>query len=189
MGMNNSTRDGIVPDFFAEGIGLGADNQYVRTNNGPSEGITYTDAIVTVDVAADALQGKFAVNFNRGGNNMSIYVVDATKNYMVVQSNNRCPDGTDHKTHTIQFGVNPGHKYYIIASEKQSVELFSFGYCSTADENYYSEGAATGIESIVAAEAPANNKIFSIDGRFVGTEKAGLKNGLYIMNGKKFMVK
>ena len=188
MGMNNSTRDGIIPDFFAEGIGLGADNQYVRTNNGPSEGITYTDAIVTLEIAETALQGKFAVNFNRGGNNMSIYVVDATKNYMVVQSNNRCPDGTEPKTHTIQFGVNPGHKYYILSSEKQSVELFAIGYCSTASENYYNEGT-TAIELPEAPKAvkalDVNAPIYNLAGQRV---TANFK-GIVLQNGQKYILR
>lgn len=52
---------------------------------------------------------------------------------------------------------------------------------------YLSEGT-TGITTINTAVAPANGRIYSIDGRFVGTEKAALTKGLYIQNGKKFVV-
>ena len=38
-------------------------------------------------------------------------------------------------------------------------------------------------------EKPADNKIYTIDGRYVGTDKAALVKGLYIQNGKKFIVK
>ena len=56
---------------------------------------------------------------------------------------------------------------------------------------YYDNNITDGIESIttIAPVVKENNNIYSIDGRFVGTEKASLKSGLYIMNGKKVVVK
>lgn len=49
----------------------------------------------------------------------------------------------------------------------------------------------TAIETIqVANPRPAmNGKIYSIDGRYVGTDLSVLKHGIYIMNGKKLVIK
>lgn len=54
------------------------------------------------------------------------------------------------------------------------------------------EGTGTGIADTVADSAvgqPADNRIFSIDGRYVGTDEAKLPKGLYIRGGKKFLKK
>ena len=48
----------------------------------------------------------------------------------------------------------------------------------------------TGIDGVITesvVDKPADNRIYSIDGRYVGTDTDALKEGIYIMNGKKFM--
>jgi hypothetical protein len=48
----------------------------------------------------------------------------------------------------------------------------------------------TGIDGVITESVvgkPADNRIYSIDGRYVGTDTDALKEGIYIMNGKKFM--
>ena len=48
----------------------------------------------------------------------------------------------------------------------------------------------TGIDGVITEPVvgkPADNRIYSIDGRYVGTDTDALKEGIYIMNGKKFM--
>ena len=48
----------------------------------------------------------------------------------------------------------------------------------------------TGIDGVITEPVvgkPADNRIYSIDGRCVGTDAGALKEGIYIMNGKKFM--
>ena len=193
MGSNNTGRDGIDPLFFIEGL---TNNDYVRTNSDNTHGTTYTDAIVTIKVAAEAdggQYGKVAINYNRGGNLSAMYVVDQTakngEGMMVLQSRTRCSDESV-KTHTAQFGVEPGHTYYIVSSEKQSVELYSIGFCPASSE-VYGAGSTTGIENIETSTVatPTTGKIYTIDGRYVGKDKAALVKGLYIMDGKKFVVK
>lgn len=78
-----------------------------------------------------------------------------------------------------------------MASEKGSVEFYAIGFCATTSEKYGAIGTTTGIENIstTTVAAPADNKIYSIDGRLVGTQKEGLAPGLYIQNGKKFIQK
>ena len=45
----------------------------------------------------------------------------------------------------------------------------------------------TGISSVKADGKPVNSRIFSIDGRSLGTDLNTLGKGLYIVNGKKIM--
>ena len=133
------------------------------------------------------------MNYNRGANSSAMYVVDRTANngegMRVLQSVTRCPDEII-KTHTAQFSVEPGHTYYVMASEKLSVELYAIGYCPVTSE-VYGAGSTTGIENIETSTVatPTTGKIYTIDGRYVGKDKAALVKGLYIMDGKKFVVK
>lgn len=47
----------------------------------------------------------------------------------------------------------------------------------------------TAIDKVVTeqTERPADNRIYSIDGRYMGTDASVLKDGIYIRNGKKFV--
>ena len=52
------------------------------------------------------------------------------------------------------------------------------------------KSVATGINDITNTSATtkkANGRIYTIDGRYVGTNKAMLPSGLYIVDGKKFV--
>ena len=185
MGMNNSTRDGIDPDMFLEGV---ENNDYVRKAGDSDQGNVVNDAIVKISVPAESTYGRVILNYNRGGNNSAMYVVDQTKSMQVLQSTTRCPDDAV-KTHAAVFNVQPGHDYYVMASEKGSVELYAVGFCSAADAKYATLGT-TGIENVtVNTVVPADGKIYAIDGRFVGKDMNNLAKGIYIMNGKKFAVK
>ena len=87
-------------------------------------------------------------------------------------------DAEGNKGVPVEWSVDleAGREYYLIASDN-NIAMPVFKY----------EVGATSIEA-VAVES-ANGKIFSIDGRYVGTAKANLVKGLYIQNGKKFIVK
>ena len=192
MGMNNSTRDGIDVMNFAEGL---TNNSYVRKAGnadqkpeGSETGYVINDAIIKINVPADGNYGRVILNYNRGGNNSAMYVVDSTKTNQVLQTVNRCPDDAV-KTHTAIFNVQPNHTYYVMASEKGSVELYAIGYCSATDAKYAALGVASGIKAIenVAKTAVNNNMIYTISGRMVGTNREALSKGLYIQNGKKFV--
>ena len=75
--------------------------------------------------------------------------------------------------------LEAGRKYYLIAGDN-NIAVFT---------QKFTAGGVDGIESVVTKSEIKNNNIYSIDGRFVGTEKSSLKSGLYIMNGKKVVVK
>ena len=189
MGMNNSVRDGIDPAYFIDGV---EGNGYIRKALTSDQGNDINDAVVKISVPAGTTYGRVILNYNRGGNNSAMYVVDATPTNAngprnVLQAVTRCPDDVV-KTHSAVFNVEPGHEYYVMASDKGSVELYAIGYCSADSEKYAAIGSTTGINSVTAnAAEKVNNRIYSIDGRFVGTDASALTNGVYIQNGKKFV--
>lgn len=45
----------------------------------------------------------------------------------------------------------------------------------------------TAIDNVPTVEKKADNRIYSIDGRYMGTDASVLKDGIYIKNGKKFV--
>ncbi|MCH5307164.1 MAG: hypothetical protein J1E37_03730, partial [Prevotella sp.] len=81
--------------------------------------------------------------------------------------------------------VEPGHKYYVLASEKQSVELYGIGFTPVTATNYYSE-TPTGIANVTANKVQGDNKMYNLAGQRI-TEPA--KGQIYIMNGKKYIAK
>ena len=57
------------------------------------------------------------------------------------------------------------------------------------DEVLAVDPTATGIKGISITERPADNRIYSIDGRYIGTKKESLQPGIYIKDGKKIVIK
>ena len=70
---------------------------------------------------------------------------------------------------------------------------FTPGNIFFLDEVQLESVTTSGIEGVTAGEAgsvsgkPADNRIYSIDGRNVGTDTGTLKAGINIRNGKKFV--
>ncbi|MCF0244425.1 MAG: hypothetical protein HUK06_06600, partial [Bacteroidaceae bacterium] len=93
------------------------------------------DAIVTIEVGANAEQGQIIFEHNRGGNNYSFYVIDATKQKQVMMSTPRCPDDNIKNNYSV-FNVYPGRRYYVISSDKGSVELYGIYYNKVSSDNY-----------------------------------------------------
>ncbi len=204
MGMNNSSRTGIESLFFYEGL---ENNDYVYSDTADDDvtGASDTFYYTIVTVTNDTYYGKVAINYSRGDNLSAMYVVDATANdregMMVLQSLTHMNSVTDAegksliKTHIAEFGVVPGHTYYIMASEKLSVELYTLGFCPVTASEYENEvinggDVPSGIQNVTTTKTtPNDGKIYSIDGRYVGTETGSLSKGVYIMNGQKFIVK
>lgn len=57
----------------------------------------------------------------------------------------------------------------------------------TGNQTAWEEAGTNGINTINAATAKTDNRIFSIDGKFVGTDASVLSNGIYVKNGQKFV--
>ena len=55
------------------------------------------------------------------------------------------------------------------------------------DEVLVVDPNATGIQEIKVAKPTTEGKIYTLDGRYVGTDFSQLRRGVYIVNGKKVM--
>lgn len=102
------------------------------------------------------------------------------------------------------LGSNDGKLYYITADKKISGLKAFFKPVSTSNaklsiafdstDNDF-DNNTTGIEAIKdymdqdAANSSANKSIYNINGQFMGTNPAILPQGIYVKNGKKFIVK
>ena len=103
------------------------------------------------------------------------------------------------------LGSNDGKLYYITAdkeisglkaflkpADNNSGAKLSIAFDSTVNDQ---DNNTTGIEAIKdytdkeAANSSANKGIYNINGQFVGTNPAILPQGIYVKNGKKFIVK
>lgn len=103
------------------------------------------------------------------------------------------------------LGSNDGKLYYITAkkeisglkaflkpAENNSGAKLSIAFDSTDNDQ---DNNTTGIEAIKdytdqdAANSSANKGIYNINGQFMGTNPAILPQGIYVKNGKKFIVK
>lgn len=103
------------------------------------------------------------------------------------------------------LGSNDGKLYYITANkgisglkaflkpvENNSGAKLSIAFDSTDNDQ---DNNTTGIEAIKdyteqdAANSSANKGIYNINGQFMGTNSAILPQGIYVKNGKKFIVK
>lgn len=102
------------------------------------------------------------------------------------------------------LGSNDGKLYYITANKEISGLKAFFQPVSTSNAKlsiaFHStdndfDNNTTGIEAIKdymdqdAANSSANKGIYNINGQFMGTNPAILPQGIYVKNGKKFIVK
>lgn len=149
-----------------------------------------------------AVDGKVTLYYSSGFNNRSVFVWDMTSTLnegmgAQILANNieqgaekgdqMKADGVKDKVHTPTFDVVGGHTYYIFGSNAQQ-ELYQMTWTSFLKDTY---NGSTGIEdATVNVNTKVNeNRIYTIDGRYAGTQKSSLVKGLYIMNGKKVVVK
>ena len=55
-------------------------------------------------------------------------------------------------------------------------------------QNPWDNLVVDGIAEVNAAtQAKSDNRIYTLDGRFLGTDMKALKSGMYIVNGKKIL--
>lgn len=135
--------------------------------------------------------------------------IDAEKALIIADSNKKfdfvgtyVPTTMPVNSHFL--GSNDGKLYYITADKKISGLKAFFKPVSTSNaklsiafdstDNDF-DNNTTGIEAIKdytdqdAANSSANKGIYNINGQFMGTNPAILPQGIYVKNGKKFIVK
>ena len=58
------------------------------------------------------------------------------------------------------------------------------------DFGVFSDAYATGVRSVSAAkDRPADNKVYNLNGQFVGVDADNVAKGVYVVGGKKVVVK
>ena len=149
-------------------------------------------------VLTPKMNGKITYTYCRGKNgNTTMYVWDTNAadgvGAYVSANSSFFDEGEDAAyspmAHTVTCNVRAGHVYWIFGAEvSANTDFYNLAFTPYDDASY---NTPTGIENVVTGTtaAPADNKIYTIDGRYVGTDKAALAKGLYIQNGKKFIVK
>lgn len=136
--------------------------------------------------------------------------IDAEKALTIVDSNKKFDFVGTYATTSMPvnshfLGSNNGKLYYITTAknisglkaflkpvENNSGAKLSIAFDSTVNDQ---DNNTTGIEAIKdyteqdAANSSANKGIYNINGQFMGTNPAILPQGIYVKNGKKFIVK
>ena len=136
--------------------------------------------------------------------------IDAEKALTIVDSNKKFDfvgtyASTAMPANSHFLGSNDGKLYYITANKEisglkaflkpadnNSGAKLSIAFDSTVNDQ---DNNTTGIEAIKdytdqdAANSSANKGIYNINGQFMGTNPAILPQGIYVKNGKKFIVK
>lgn len=136
--------------------------------------------------------------------------IDAEKALTIVDSNKKFDFVGTYATTSMPvnshfLGSNDGKLYYITTAknisglkaflkpaDNNSGAKLSIAFDSTVNDQ---DNNTTGIEAIKdyteqdAANSSANKGIYNINGQFMGTNPAILPQGIYVKNGKKFIVK
>lgn len=77
-----------------------------------------------------------------------------------------------------------------ITQIKRSKGSVSFLVCGGDDNNVIDNtfnGVVDGINGVTVAKKTADNRIYSIDGRYLGTDASALGKGIYVVGGKKIV--
>ena len=77
-----------------------------------------------------------------------------------------------------------------ITQIKRSKGSISFLVCGGDDKNVIDntfKGVVDGINGITVADKTRDNRIYSIDGRYLGTDASALGKGIYVVGGKKIV--
>lgn len=91
------------------------------------------------------------------------------------------------------YNKNTDNSYALgipITQIKRSKGSISFLVCGGDDNNVIDntfKGVVDGINGITVADKTRDNRIYSIDGRYLGTDASALGKGIYVVGGKKIV--
>lgn len=91
------------------------------------------------------------------------------------------------------YNKNSDNSYALgipITQIKRSKGSISFLVCGGDDKNVIDNtfnGVVDGINGITVADKTRDNRIYSIDGRYLGTDASALGKGIYVVGGKKIV--
>lgn len=91
------------------------------------------------------------------------------------------------------YNKNSDNSYYLgipITQIKRSKGSISFLVCGGDDKNVIDNtfnGVVDGINGVTVVKKTVDNRIYSIDGRYLGTDTSALGKGIYVVGGKKIV--
>lgn len=91
------------------------------------------------------------------------------------------------------YNKNSDNSYYLgipITQIKRSKGSVSFLVCGGDDKNVIDNtfnGVVDGINGVTVVKKTVDNRIYSIDGRYLGTDASALGKGIYVVGGKKIV--
>lgn len=91
------------------------------------------------------------------------------------------------------YNKNDGNSYALgipITQIKRSKGSISFLVCGGDDKNVIDNtfnGVVDGINGVTVVKKTVDNRIYSIDGRYLGTDASALGKGIYVVGGKKIV--
>ena len=91
------------------------------------------------------------------------------------------------------YNKNSDGTYYLgipITDIKRSKGSISFNVCGGDNNNILDntfKEIVDGIDGITVANKTADNRVYSIDGRYLGTDASKLGKGIYVVGGKKIV--
>lgn len=91
------------------------------------------------------------------------------------------------------YNKNSDNSYYLgipITQIKRSKGSISFLVCGGDDKNVIDntfKGVVDGINGVTVVKKTVDNRIYSIDGRYLGTDASALGKGIYVVGGKKIV--
>ena len=115
-----------------------------------------------------------------------------SKNACIILANLEAPKWGQHRS-----AESIWDWYWLVDWTKAQDDSFKDGTGSakaTSYEMYFDESEVTGIREIENGSAAyyetiSNGKVYNVNGQYVGTSLEGLAKGMYIVNGKKYIVK
>lgn len=171
-------------------------NEYVLVCEDKEVGSgVFTDrylAPVDVTISENTASGDGLSAFTLGGSSSGYSLKLADGNYLTTAAAKSLKTtGTESKVWTINSTTDG----YVLKSTTESYGTIQYNassprFCNyTTNQKpavlYVKSTTPTGIKGISITERPADNRIYSIDGRYVGNDLNILRPGIYIVGGRK----
>jgi len=79
--------------------------------------------------------------------------------------------------------------YPNVSNELRAFRAYFKSSAENSDAKIDIDGVATGIETVEVAGEIMNGKVYNLNGQYMGESLNGLRKGVYIVNGKKIIIK
>ena len=164
-----------IDNFFADDVTFTKDSIETINNNGrkstkESEGYYYVGLLEPTEVNNN---GDATYN----PNNRAVYI--ANPDNEGVQKLKKLKNGT--------IKAFRAYLYFPVSNNEFEAGAKESSLFLSLDDIL--DGGITGVDKITVDGKPVNNNIYNLNGQLVGTDASVLPQGIYVRNGKKFVIK